>query len=102
MLPHVHMVGVGVVPFVSDIFNGAKTFLVNAGKAITEGFSRSAVQGKADIGFRTPAVTGLPQMLHDTKSEVFPFRRGVAAAFHRFGHFIQPDVTQGNGGITAE
>ncbi len=95
------MVGVGVVPFVGNVFDGAEPFLVNPGKPVAEGFRRSPVQGKAQASLGFPVIAGLAQPFHHPHGEFFPFGGGVAAALHGLGAFVQADVSQAQGGIAA-
>lgn len=43
VFPHVHMIGIGVIAFIGNIFNGTETFFINPGKTVAQGFRRSSV-----------------------------------------------------------
>ena len=58
LLPHIHVVAVGVVSLVGDVRDGPKAFLVNAGEAVTQALGRGAVEGEADVGLRLPVIAG--------------------------------------------
>ena len=101
VLPHIHMVAVGVVALVGDVGDGAEALLVDAGEAVAQGLGGGTVQGKADVGLLLPVVAGLPQAVHHPQGEGLSLRIGVGDPLHQLGHLVQADVAQGDGGVAA-
>ena len=101
VLPHVHVVAVGVVALVGDVGDGAEALLVDAGEAVAQGLGGGAVEGEADVGLCLPVVAGLAQAVHHLQSELGAARLGVADPLDQLGHFIQADIAQGDGGVAA-
>ena len=101
LLPHIHMVAVGVVALVGDVGDGAEALLVDAGEAVAQGLGGGAVEGEADIGFGLPVVAGLAQPVHHLQGELGAAGLGVADAGDQLGELIQADVAQGDGGVAA-
>ena len=101
VLPHIHMVGVGVVALVSDILNGAVLLLVDAGEAVAQALGGGAVEGEAQSGLLLPPVGGLPQVAHHPQGKLLSLGGGVGAALDQLGQLVQADVAQRQGGVAA-
>ena len=101
VLPHVHVITVGIITLVGYVGDRAEALLVDAGEAVAQALRRGAVQGKADVGLGLPVVAGLAQAVHHPQGKFGPAGLGVAHAGHQLGHLVQADIAQGDGGVAA-
>ena len=97
----VDMVTVSVIAFVGDVRNGAEAGLVDFAEEIGQVFCRRTVEGKADVRFFLPFLDMGIQIVHDAHSEFPAFRRRMRAVLGQHRRFIDTDITQGQGRITA-
>ena len=97
----IDVVAVGVIALVGDIGNGAEAGLVDLAEEIGQVFCRRAVEGEADIRFFSPLLDVGVEVVHDAHGEFPAFRRRVRAVLGQHRRFIDTDITQGQGRITA-
>ena len=101
VLPHVHVIAVGIIALVGYIGDRAEALLVDAGKAVAQALSGGAVESEADVGLGLPVIAGLAQPVHHLQGKLGAAGLGVADAGHQLGHLIESDVAQGDGGVAA-
>ena len=101
VLPHVHVITIGIISLVRYIGDRAEALLVDAGEAVAQALGGGAVEGEADVGLLLPVVAGLAQTGHDLLGKLLAAGLGVADALHELGHLVQANVAQGDGGVAA-
>ena len=95
------MVAVRIVSLIGNIFNIAEAGTVFLAEAMGQAFCRCTVQSEADIRFFTPLFNMFVQIIHNTVSKPFSFRRRVRNALGQQGGFIHADIAEGQGCISA-
>ena len=96
---YVHVVTIGVVTFIRNVFDFAETRAVNRRETVGQAFRRCAVQRESQTGLFLPGIDRFTQTAHQARGERVTFFAGMRFAGDEFGRFIHADVAEGKRGI---